>query len=687
MELGLDEPEPEPRFHPRRFGDYELLEQLGRGGMGVVYRASQTSLNRTVALKMLLDSQHDSPIAIRRFQIEAEAAARLCHPNIVPIHEIGDEDGQCFFSMQLIEGITLAQRIAWQQEGGQIKPSAKTAIRQIHAEAVRLIVSVARAVEYAHTHGVLHRDLKPANILIDAHGKPHLTDFGLAKLADTEDRLSQTGAAMGTPSYMSPEQADGGRLTVATDVYSLGVILYEILTGRLPFTAQTPLELAQKIATQQPRGPRLIDRAIDPDLETICLKCLEKDPRRRYASAALLADDMERWQRGETIMARPVGLAIRASRWIYRNPVAACLIGSLFAILIAALSLATALLNLREADEKQRKTEIAFRAASDRERMAREHIMRTIGVREFWMNPDTGPLISSEVLAWAGGIHRAEPIAATSQRYRIGMLLEEKDTEKSITSYAPLIDRLERLLGDAHRTIRLDIRVYKQKSSAIEALKNHEVHMLKIGGASYLDASRRDPGIKPLVAQLPTKLGVIFTRKDNGIDSLVDLIGKTIAIGDRSSTVAMNGTLRLRQAGVPTAQFRSADTRKLVLPEGRHGMDKVVNEWPISAVAGKLTDAGIISENVLKRANNPDLVILETFPSFPVYWLAGSDLPAEFGARIKDAMINLRDKNLFENLTDKVRSYGLVTPEEVLQLRAAATSIEEGIENSAKAGE
>ncbi len=254
---------------PMEFGDYELLEEIGRGGQGVVYRARQRSLNRTVALKVIGVGRWATETHLRRFRLEAEAAASLNHPSIVPIHEIGERDGYCYFSMNLVEG-------------GQLDEVAKREAISIR-RAAELIAKLARTVHYAHEHGILHRDIKPGNVLLDAEGEPHLTDFGLARLVETESTVTRTTDVLGTPSYMAPEQASGNNatLTSATDVYGLGAVLYQLLTGRPPFAGGTTYETVRLVLENNPRQPRLLNPKVDRDLSTICLKCLEKDPRRR----------------------------------------------------------------------------------------------------------------------------------------------------------------------------------------------------------------------------------------------------------------------------------------------------------------------------------------------------------------------------------------------------------------------
>ena len=319
-----DTPPPDGQLPRIRYlGDYELLEEIARGGMGVVYKARQVSLNRIVAVKMILAGQLATKADHDRFHAEAQAAALLDHPNIVPIFEVGEHEGQHYFSMGYVDGQSLAGRLA----EGPLPPK----------EAAELVATVAEAVEYAHRQGVIHRDIKPSNILIDSKGRPRVTDFGLAKRVDSGNDLTATGQVLGTPSYMPPEQAAGQIKAVgpAADVYALGALLYATLTGRPPFQAATSLETLQQVIEREPVPLRQLNAAVPRDLETIVLKCLEKSVPRRYATAQALAEDLRRYLEGRPILARPVGRWERALRWCRRQPVVAGLIAAVAVTLVA----------------------------------------------------------------------------------------------------------------------------------------------------------------------------------------------------------------------------------------------------------------------------------------------------------------------------------------------------------------
>jgi WD40 repeat protein len=344
----------------RYFGDYEIRRELGRGGMGVVYQARQISLNRPVALKMVRSAALASEDELRRFQNEAEAVAALDHPHIVPILEVGSHDGQRYFSMKLIGGPSLDRRLA----DYAADPRG----------AARLVQRAAEAVHHAHQRGILHRDLKPANILLDERGEPYVTDFGLAKRVQGDGELTHSGAIMGTPAYMAPEQASGrrGAVTTASDVYGLGAILYALLTGRAPFAGDSVEGTLGRVRESAPTPPSKINPRVPRDLEVICLKCLEKDPQRRYASARAMAEDLSRFLEGRPILARPVRAMARAVLWARRRPGIAGLLG--LVAMVSALGLAGVLWQWRQAVLARGVAERESGRAKAQSELAQQHL-------------------------------------------------------------------------------------------------------------------------------------------------------------------------------------------------------------------------------------------------------------------------------------------------------------------------
>ncbi len=395
-ELELDSPA--SLLQSRTFGNYELLSEIASGGMGVVFKARQRKPDRLVALKLIPGGELASPRLVERFRAETEAAASLDHPNIVPVYEVGEHRGFHFFSMRLVDGATLGAALA----GQPMKPD----------RAAELLARIARTVHYAHERGVLHRDLKPGNILVDAQGQPHLTDFGLAKLLERDRDLTLSGVVLGTPSYMAPEQAAGRtrQLTITADVYGLGAVFYEMLTGRPPFTGDSTMATVRKVIDDEPARPASVNRAIPADLETICLKCLAKQPDRRYSSAAALADDLDRWRRGEPIQARPGTPVEQLIKWTRRHPARAAIVISALVFLIS-LSMISNLMNLqaqrsRKAAELARKEIAQAKETSDSANLRLSANLRTLE----WLE--------AERLAGAG--RRADAIALFARFLREG---------------------------------------------------------------------------------------------------------------------------------------------------------------------------------------------------------------------------------------------------------------------------
>ena len=346
------------------FADYEIGEEIGRGGMGVVYAARQKSLNREVALKMILAGQLASEHTVQRFRFEAESAARLEHPNILPVYEVGEHDTFHYFSMRLIAGARPASVLA-----------LRTGSRAEHLAVAELMAKVAHAVGFAHGRGLLHRDLKSANVIVDRDGEPYIADFGLAKIIEGESaQLTMTETLMGTPSYLAPEQVsldDSGKITTSTDIYGLGAILYELLTGRPPFVGSSTATILRKVAEETPWAPSQIDSSVDADLEVICLRCLEKEPHHRFATAEDLAAELERFIRGEPIQSRPIGPFRRLLRWCRRKPALASM-AALFGIAIVTGTIVSVIFGRQAIAEREVAEENAYFALVGSALSARE---------------------------------------------------------------------------------------------------------------------------------------------------------------------------------------------------------------------------------------------------------------------------------------------------------------------------
>jgi serine/threonine protein kinase len=378
---------------PARIPGYELLGSLGRGGMGIVYKARQVSLNRIVALKMILSGEHVRPDALQRFYSEAKAVARLQHPNIVQIYEIGHSGAHPYFSLEYLEGGSLQEQLA--------------RISQTPHQAAQLMETLARAVYYAHRQGIIHRDLKPANSLLAADGTPKITDFGLAKQVEDDSSQTRTGAILGTPAYMAPEQAQGGGRAIgpAVDIYALGAVLYDLLTGRPPFEGITVLDTLQMVQFKDPVPPQRHQPSIPADLQTICLKCLHKAPARRYLTAQDLADDLRRFLDGQPIQARPTPLWERGLKWARRRPAQAALLAAGAAILIILI---VAL--IRETKNQKHLTELA-QAELVRETKNQQHLAELAQAESAREKEHTEEMRKSRNQAW----HQKE-IAETNQR-------------------------------------------------------------------------------------------------------------------------------------------------------------------------------------------------------------------------------------------------------------------------------
>jgi WD40 repeat protein/serine/threonine protein kinase len=543
----------------RCFGDYELLGEIAQGGMGVVYYARQVSLGRIVALKMIRSGQLASEVEVQRFRNEAEAAANLDHPHIVPIYEVGECDGQHYFSMKLIEGGTLAE----------VSAESEARSAEWLRRAAGLLATIARAVHHAHQRGVLHRDLKPTNILLDEQGLPHLTDFGLAKLIQDRPNVTHSLAVLGTPGYMSPEQAAGRTklLTTASDIYSLGAILFELFTGKAPFTGDSTLEILKAVQEQEPERPRKLNPAVDADLETICLKCLEKEPQRRYATAEALAQDLDRWRGNEPILARPTTGWERTTKWTRRNPVVASL--SLAALMIFCIGLAGVVWQWRKAKSQaaradQNAQRADLNAAESRQRLARSHVANGNRLREAG-NPFEAMLWFAEALRLEAG----RPQEA-DHRLRLASTLRQSPRLRQMLAHgAPLT--VAEFSHDGQRLISAgedgSVRVWNLETGQTVMGPLNEGAL--VGTASFLENDRE-----------------ILTTPFDGKGARV-LDAKTGAVlrffehaGIRASHLSANGNWMMT-CGSPDGIFKlwNARTGELLPPVLHHGLGQGFGEF------------------------------------------------------------------------------------------------------------
>jgi len=635
----------------RRFGDYELGRQIGRGGMGVVYEAIQVSLRRSVALKMILDSHLASVVVRRRFAFEAEAAAKLDHPNIVSIYEVGEHLDQPFLCMKLVQGEGLNNKIARGElgvAGRKVDPN-KSAVRHRETAVAKLMILVARAVHHAHLHGVLHRDLKPGNILIDLEGLPHLTDFGLAKLLDGTDSegnpITRSTAVVGTPSYMSPEQASNQRLTAASDVYSLGAILYELLTGQPPFKGTTLLETIQLVTKQEPKRPRVIYPAIDVDLDTICMKCLEKNPEVRYTSALAMAEDLERWLRQETILARPAGTGLRLRRWVRRNPVGASLIASLCLCLVVTLGL------LRVAAKKSEDDAIGRAWVIDR---------LTHDIDNLWSKADQSVvLIPSRDLAALDdrSPRRPDPNALT---LTFALTIGDNPVGQA-QSYAPFLAALEqRMERELDRQVFLNLQLHKANSWASLWGIRTDADVQRVSQLTYVRLRHAGLNVQPLARERVHDEGVIFAREGAGCTNLAQMDGCRAVFAHTNSVVSFMAKVRMAQAGVCATNFGSLTNlnnplRGLERPDQedstRHTEEDIeifTHKEVIQRVRDKVSDVGVATSRrfEIQRQRTGQLIELARFPVPANVYVARAGLEASAVLALQQSLSALKDKTM-----------------------------------------
>jgi len=662
MRLAEDPAPSQPGAGPRslekgpgtaRFGDYELLRQIGRGGMGVVYEARQTTLNRIVALKMILGGDLASSSAVRRFQVEAEAAAKLEHPNIVAIHEFGEREGFSFFSMQRIEGTGLDREMAamtlpsFDRTTGK-KSANKTEVRQAQVRIARLAATLARALHYAHEQGVIHCDVKPSNILIDKCGEPHLADFGIAHFLDREGLLTKSGV-IGSPRYMSPEQASGrrGEVTAATDIYGLGVILYELLTGQPPFVAVTPNETLRLVMEQEPAVPHDYNPVVNRDLSIICLKCLEKNARHRYGSAAELADDLDRWIRHEPIVARRASSRERLVRWSQRKPAIATLAASV-ALLLMTVAIGSVLFAWNISQEVK-------------EREAVQGILRAYLISkldELWEHSEASVTITSEERSVLMGDKPRHPAAYPGVELPLTFgVYTFQEPIAMAKNFAPLLAALEE--STAHllrRPVRIDCIIYRSYTNGHDGLLAGEVDFMRVGPASYVLMKARHPGISLLVAEANLIHCEIFTRADSGIEDLSQLKGKPFAFGDPESTF---GTY-LAKVALLRAGIRAGD-----LSTNSH-------HFPSHDEVGEavwLDDYAAGSANIVAIDPRFKLRVLHKFTNvLRMPFVARDGLDPAVAQALKDSLLAQRSPSVLTNFGSKLTGFCEVSDEQYRDL-------------------
>jgi serine/threonine protein kinase/ABC-type phosphate/phosphonate transport system substrate-binding protein len=660
--------QPAPARAPRCFAGYELVRQIGFGGMGVVYEARQPHLNRTVALKMILGGESCSPVIRRRFFIEAEAAARLDHPNIVPIYEVGEFEDQPFLSMKLIQGESLRGKMARGELGlpKEGQGLSKSAIAHGERMIARLVATLARAVHHAHTHNVVHRDLKPGNILFDANNTPYVTDFGLAKILD----LDQSGPTartevIGTLAYMSPQQVRADAVTPATDIYSLGVVLYELLAGRSPFQGATRNETLRLIETQPPTRLRHRKRHIHKDLETICLKCLEKDSGNRYATAEALAVDLEHWLANQPIKARPASLFLRVGRWIKRNPQGTALILSLTLALFAAMVAFTQLESRYESERGKRLSQWATRLVAGGYDPSPNLVVAAEDIADMRFR---GPLNTNGArrLTLATNI-REDPFVQTMA---YGALLEYLQKRMSHTLGQPII---------------FDLRLCKiSQLSFREIVSGRPADFQRLGAVPYLQAKELSQGVAAVLQEDVGKEAVVFVRSDSPITNLSQFTGRSFAFGDTNSTINVWTKVHLKRAGVYRSNLLFyTNFNEPVFFERSSGTNQAVSVSGMEAAWGVLSnefDGAVLQRQYFEKMKykKPGLREVCSFAVTTNVWVARASIESNVVQAFQEAMLSIKDPRLLEEIPDakpSVKSVHKPDEQAFEELRAADNEV------------
>jgi len=616
--------------------------------MGVVYKARQVSLNRLVALKTLAGGLEAAPNLLERLRIEAEAAASLDHPNIVTIHEVAEQDGQPFFTMQLVEGRDLNHYISREGSKLPMTDSASGGRRTgPQAGAARLLAKVARAVDYAHQHGVLHRDLKPSNILLDPAGEPHLTDFGLAKIVGrAQEFCTGSGSICGTLGFMAPEQARGSTKAVGTpaDIHGLGAILYALLTGRPPFRGEAPAETLRQTVEEQARPPSTFTQGIDRDLETICLKCLEKEPERRYRSALSLAEDLERWLRREAIEARPVRFAGRLWRWCRREPMIAGMAAGGF-LLMSVIALLASILLVQSREQVQKSRE------------ARSRDVNALLERIAGSKTNGRVTATAEELAAISGFESLGD--ATDTRMTLGLRSPDRLTDRTLEPMAAFVHCLTTSLWkQANYPAAFDLSLFYRETNLLASLLRSEADVFQADPASFVLARRQLPGLVPVARHVyrykAGLRGAILTHPDSGITNLAGLKGRSVAFGEVGSALGWY----LPRAALAEAGLRARDLQQST---------NLSSPMALSAVRKRAFDAGVVvwedpvNEPDRLRAAGVRFRVLAPLECPSPIWVS---LPGKLTNRqikaLQEAFSSIRDENVLNRLDFSSQLVGFV---------------------------
>lgn len=609
-------------------GDFVLERQIGTGAMGMVYEARHHRLKWRVALKFLRDSAVASPRQLFEFENEAKSIARLDHPNIVGFHGMSEINGQPYICMELVEGESLREGISRGDFRIASAADADADTRGRQVRIARLIARLARALDHAHRRRVFHRDIKPANILVDRTGQPQLTDFGLALIgrdptgSSRRKSSSSNDDIAGTPAYMSPEQAFGKKVTEASDVYGLGAVLYELLTGVPPFRGTTVYETMQWVKELPPKPPRKVNPLIARDLEVICMKALEKDPRRRFISAAAMADDLEAWMDHKPIQARPVGSAIRGLNWMRRNRMGTALIAVLLLAFIGTLTL----LAIVEDQKRRYEMQQALLFGEKSKQLSLE-----------WQDPEKRSLriLSTDLAILDSRIPTDAPDAL---RVSFGMIVKD-DPINNAQNLAMLFSDVQMSLQRAlNRNVQLDFVAIKGGTNRDNPLRENDLDFMLLEPADYLLLRASDPGMTAFAQIADIAQGIWIARSNSSIASLAQLRDRILGLPEVPQSMVIRAKSRLVDAGLMRGDFRSVTQFAPVPGPEPMAFPMPRNRDSAAAVVTGGVDAAPVSRNRYELARHQGLVLLDEFPIDRRVFVARPGLATNILATLRTAL-------------------------------------------------